>query len=80
MTSDLALWRQYQAAVAEHDGDLEPEDDPAWQRYIDALHAIEAARPTDLAGLTVHVSVIADHLATGYRDEHAPLQRTSPSS
>jgi hypothetical protein len=76
IASDLAaLWRQYEDALAEvNASDLDPVDDhPAWQRHLDAQAAIEAARPTDLTGLSVQARLIADHLRTGRRIEHAPV-------
>jgi hypothetical protein len=47
-------------AIAEHrTSGVEPEDDTAWQRYLDTREKVQAR-------------MIADHLETGYRLEHAP--------
>jgi hypothetical protein len=72
----VALWRQLESAWAEHGAnDLNAEDDPAYRRYLDAMHAIEAARPTDLRGLAIQARLVAHHIDIGHRDEQLPMIR-----
>jgi hypothetical protein len=72
----VALWQELEAGWAEHGAnDLEPEDDPAWQRYVDAMVAIEAARPTDPRGLAIQARLVAHNIAIGCRVEQLPMVR-----
>jgi hypothetical protein len=74
-TTDLvALWAEYQAAIAEFEAlGGESEGEPAWRRYIAAGEAIRAARPTDLAGLAIQVRLVADLAGDGRREEVVEL-------
>jgi hypothetical protein len=72
----VALWQELEAGWAEHGAnDLDPEDDPAWQRYVDAFEAIKTARPTDLRGLAIQARLLAHHIEMGDRDEQLPMVR-----
>lgn len=74
---DLAsLWRERQQAGAEHEeSGLEPEGDPAWQRYTAADRAIRAARPNDVAGLAVQARLLENSLEIGQIAEDVDLVR-----
>jgi hypothetical protein len=66
-----ALWREREAAYAAVNSALEPEDDPAWQRYSAVDAAIRAARPMTLSGIAVQARLLQDSITHGAIDQDA---------
>jgi hypothetical protein len=71
-----ALWREREAAYAAVNSALEPEDDPAWQRYSAVDAAIRAARPMSLSGIAVQARLLQDSITHGAIDQDADLARS----
>jgi hypothetical protein len=75
-----ALWREREAAYAAVNSALEPEDDPAWQRYSAVDAAIRAARPMTLSGIAVQARLLQDSITHGTIDQTPISPARSPNS
>ena len=71
-----ALWREREAAYAAVNSALEPEDDPAWQRYSAVDAAIRAARPMTLSGIAVQARLLQNSITQGAIDRDTDLARS----